>query len=131
MGKNSTSTLLVLVAIFATNMTLQICCHQDWSTLVGHEHPAKKAAHSHSHDHSKNTDDASNKEECGSHKFKELVTADKLVASHNLPVRSYIPPFSKPLISGSAGRPGNSLFRLIFFNKIGPPIHLLNSVFLN
>lgn len=122
------SILVILIAVFVASMTLQVCCHQDWSEFLTHEHTSKNAAHSHSHDHDTNS---SSKDECGPHKFKDLAKSDRLNVAKSPSVTSFTFPVKDRLINNFPVLKKNIPFRLIFFNKAGPPIYLLNSVFLN
>lgn len=128
MMKISKPFLIALSVVFAASMALQICCHQDWSEIFAHEHQTEAAEHSHSHDHSK---DASSKSECGPHKFKDLVQSDKLDATNSPLVSSFTVPIKDRVINDIPPLLKRVSIRLLFFNKAGPPIHLLNSVFLN
>lgn len=128
MLKLSKSILVILTAVFAASMALQVCCHQDWSEFFAHDHPSENAAHSHSHDHNRSS---SSDEECGPHKYKDLVKSDKLEASSQLTLRSFVVTTTGQMMEVFPQVRKNNPFRLIFFNKVGPPIYLLNSVFLN
>lgn len=125
----SKSVYAILAAILVASMAFQVCCHQDWSEFSGHEHHKESSEHSsHSHDHSKN---ASSKDECGPHKFTDLVKSDKINVTNSPSVSSFTIPFQDRVINELAPLLKKVSFRLGYFNKAGPPIHLLNSVFLN
>lgn len=128
MTKLSKSFVSVMAVVFVASLVLKVCCHQDWSELLVHEHPTEATAHSHSHDHSKSN---SSKDECGPHKYKDLVKPDKFDAANSPLVSSFAVLFKDRVNNYIPGLLKNVSFRLIFFNKAGPPIYLLNSVFLN
>ena len=129
MIKSSKSVHAVLAAMLVASMAFQVCCHQDWSELFGHQHQTESREHDgHSHDHSKN---ASSKDECAPHKFTDLVKSDKINVTNSPSFSSFTIPFQDRVINELFPLLKKVSFRLVYFNKAGPPIHLLNSVFLN
>lgn len=132
MTKFSKSFVVVLAVIFTGSLVLHLCCHQDWSELLVDGNHAKAAAHSHSHDHSNND---SSKDECGPHKYKDVVKTGKLNTPDSPPASSAVNSFTISFQDWAISDYPQLLkiisFRLGFFNKAGPRIHLLNSVFLN
>jgi hypothetical protein len=117
-----------LCTVFAVSLVLQVCCHQDWSELLAHEHQNEaSAAPSHSHDHDKKSFD----EDCGPHQFKDLFKSDKVSVTNSPPVHSFAISFDEHSDEAITNVLKNVSFLLVFFNKAGPPIYLLNSVFLN
>jgi len=120
--------ITTLSTVFVISLVLQVCCHSDWSELSGHDHQDEAtAAHSHSRDHDKKSSD----DECGTHQFKDLFKSDKVSVTNSKLDHSFAISFNEHSDHAITKVLKNFSFRLVFFNKAGPPIYLLNSVFLN
>ena len=120
--------ITILSTVFVISLALQVCCHQDWSELLAQEHQNEaSAAQSHSHDHDKK----SSENECGAHQYKNLFKSDKVSVTNSKLDHSFAIFFNEHSDQAITKVFKNFSFRLIFFNKAGPPIYLLNSVFLN
>jgi len=120
--------ITTLSTVFVISLVLQVCCHQDWSELLAQEHQNEASAtQSHSHDHDKKSSD----DECGAHQYKDLFKSDKVSVTNSPLVRSFAISFNEHSDHAITKVFKNFSFRLVFFNKAGPPLYLLNSVFLN